>query len=210
MLGKFMKLRVCCLLTFIIFFASCKHPANEAQGRSAESYVPDAESVAFNIEPVPSGNGLSEWLATYSARGKVAKFRIQFGTAKALEDGESEALHIQSGEGSFVALDGSDASVFLSELRQALQAKTIPAKVHRQANLPFTFVNLGEHQSRASDGGFFTQPPGDWTAIKIFLGQGDKEAQLYLNINPAIRKGEFSMKDSDYGDLAISQLATVL
>jgi hypothetical protein len=55
-----------------------------------------------------------------------------------------------------------------------------------------------------------TGPPGDWTAIKIFLGQGDKEAELFLNINPTIRKGEFSMQDHDYGDLAISRLATVL
>jgi hypothetical protein len=47
-------------------------------------------------------------------------------------------------------------------------------------------------------------------AIKIFLGQADEEAEFFLDINPAIRKAEFSMKHPNYGDLAGSQLAKVL
>ena len=43
---------------------------------------------------------------------------------------------------------------------------------------------------------------------KLFFGNGD--AELFLNLNQAIQKGEFSMKDPDYGDYLIAQLARIL
>ena len=46
--------------------------------------------------------------------------------------------------------------------------------------------------------------------MKIFLGEGDDEAEVFLNINARIGKGQFSMKDPDYGDLALKHLAMVL
>jgi hypothetical protein len=36
------------------------------------------------------------------------------------------------------------------------------------------------------------------------------EGELYLNINPVIKKGQFSSKDADHGDVVLAQLATVL
>ena len=33
---------------------------------------------------------------------------------------------------------------------------------------------------------------------------------MFLNLNPKIRKGQVSMKDPDYGDLVLGQLAKVL
>lgn len=42
---------------------------------------------------------------------------------------------------------------------------------------------------------------GNWTALKIFLGQGEEEGEVFLKINTKIRKGQFSMKGLDYGDL---------
>jgi len=118
---------------------------------------------------------------------------------------------MKSGKGRFVAEPGSDASVLLSDLKKALEAKAIPVKVHRTRTLPFTFVNLGDDLSQAPSGGGFNQnPPGDWTAIKIFIGEGDQEGQVFLNFNRTMRKGQFSIKDSDYGDLVLKQLATVL
>jgi hypothetical protein len=77
-------------------------------------------------------------------------------------------------------------------------------------SLPFTFVNIGDNLSQAVGGGFNLAPPGNWTAIKIFLGEGEQEGQVFLNINPVIRKGQFSIKDTDYGDLPLAQLAKVL
>jgi hypothetical protein len=45
--------------------------------------------------------------------------------------------------------------------------------------------------------------------MKIFLGQGG-QGEVFLNINPILKKGEFSIKDSDCGDIVLSQLAQVL
>ncbi|HWY20777.1 MAG TPA: hypothetical protein VNX26_06115 [Candidatus Acidoferrum sp.] len=124
---------------------------------------------------------------------------------------DSKDFPMKSGKGRFVAEPGSDASVLLSDLKKALEAKAIPVKVHRTRTLPFTFVNLGDDLSQAPSGGGFNQnPPGDWTAIKIFIGEGDQEGQVFLNFNRTMRKGQFSIKDSDYGDLVLKQLATVL
>ena len=64
--------------------------------------------------------------------------------------------------------------------------------------------------SQARGGGFNTTPPGNWTALKLFLGQGEQESELFLNINIETKKGQFSMKDPDYGDLALAELAKVL
>ena len=54
-------------------------------------------------------------------------------------------------------------------------------------------------------------PPGDWMMVKIFLPKGsDDEGELFLNLNPLLSKGEFSIKDSDYGDYLLKQFAKVL
>jgi hypothetical protein len=47
--------------------------------------------------------------------------------------------------------------------------------------------------------------------MKIFLttkSEGDTE--VFLNLSPATRKGEFSIKDPDYGNAVLAALATVL
>jgi hypothetical protein len=75
---------------------------------------------------------------------------------------------------------------------------------------PTTFVNIGENLSQGVNGGFNVAPPGNWTAIKIFIGEGEQESEVFLNINPVIKKGQFSIKDADYGDLVLAQLAKVL
>ena len=114
------------------------------------------------------------------------------------------------GKGTFVAVEGSDASTLLVDLKQALEAKTIPATTSRVKSLPFTFVNLGDGQSQSPGGGFRSNPPGNWTAMKIFMGEGKQESEVFLNLNTVMKKGQFSIKDADYGDLALSEFAKVL
>src|SRR5690348_9251660 len=96
------------------------------------------------------------------------------------------------------------------ELKKAREAKALPSKVQRSKDLPFTFVNIGDNLSQAANGGFNVEAPGNWTAIKIFIGDGEQEAEVFLNIKPVIRKGQFSIKDPEYGDLVLAQLAKVL
>jgi hypothetical protein len=43
--------------------------------------------------------------------------------------------------------------------------------------------------------------------MKIFVARGDREGQVFLNLNPVLKKGQFSIKDADYGDMVLAQLA---
>jgi hypothetical protein len=46
--------------------------------------------------------------------------------------------------------------------------------------------------------------------LKLIFGDGDRESEIFLHINACIKKGQFSMKDPGYGDLALAELAKVL
>lgn len=135
---------------------------------------------------------------------------MEFGPAKTVGGKDSKDFPMKVGEGRFVAEPGSDASGLLYDLKKALEAKSLPSKVQRLESLPFTFVNIGDNLSQAATGGFNVELPGSWTAIKIFIGEGEQEAEVFLNINPVIGKEQFSIKDPDYGDLVLAQLAKVL
>ncbi len=193
----------------IVLFG-CSLPSTRTQEPVEEHYIPVAGSVGFDIEQLPSDDPAQHWLATYDSKGKVAKFRIELGPPKALEDKESKDFDIRQGEGRFVAEPGSDASVLLADLKNALEAKKFPAKVQRARDLPFVFVRFGQNQSQDTGGGFNDQPPGHWTPIKLFIGKGEQEGQVFLNLNPVIKKGQFSIKDPDYGDIVLAYLARVL
>jgi len=149
------------------------------------------------------------WLASHSAKGKTANFRIELEAPKRLEDNEAKPFDIHNGQGRFIAEPGSDASALLSDLKNVLEAKTLP-EVQRAGTLPFTFVSFGSHQSQAPAGGFNADPPGNWTPMKVFVGEGEQEGEFYLNLNPALKKGQFSIKDPDCGDIVLGQLAKVL
>ena len=200
---------ICCLAASCIAIGTRQRPLASAQSEVQERYVSDPSSVGFDIEPLQSGNSSQQWLATYTSQSKTAKFRIEFSAPKPMNDQESKKFAFQSGKGRFIAEPGSDASVLLADLRKALEAKTLPAHVQRVAVLPFTYVSFGKNQSQSS-GGFSAKPPGNWAPIKIFIGEGEQEGQVFVNLNPVIKKGQFSIKDPDYGDIVLAQLARVL
>src|SRR6266849_10452899 len=189
---------LCSAFGSIVLFG-CNLPSTRTQEPVAEHYIPAPGSVGFDIEQLPSDGSAQHWLATYVSKGKTAKFRIELGPRKTLNDKESRDFDIQQGEGKFIAEPGSDASVLLADLKKSLEAKTFPPKVKRVSNLPFVFVTLGKNQSQASGGGFNDQPPGHWTPIKLFIGKGEQEGEVFLNLNPVLKKGQFSIKDPDYG-----------
>jgi len=193
--------------TFMLLLAGCDR--TESSGLVAEPYLPDEVSVAFELEPLQGGNG-SQWIGAYASQGKVARFRIEFGPAKASDANAAKNFNIKFGEGRFSPETGSDPSVLLADLRKALQAKIQPRPAPTRTSVPFTFANIGENLSQAAGGGFNATPPGNWTATKLFLGEGDQKGEVFLNINSKIRKGQFSMKDPDYGDLVLGELAKVL
>jgi hypothetical protein len=203
------RLVPCFLAVLLSVTSGCTGPAETNQRRVAEAYVSDSGSVGFDIIPRKGEHGSLHFEARYPARNRLAKFEIEFGSAQAVEN-DSRDFPLKTGQGRFVAETGSDATVLLSDLQKALEGKKNPGKVQRAKTLPFTCVNIGDNLSQASGGGFNGNPPGNWTAIKIFIGDGEQEGEVFLNINTAIGKGQFSIKDPDYGDLVIKQLATVL
>lgn len=185
---------------------------NRVESRSfvAESYLPDEAAVAFDLEPLRSGGGLEQWVGTYNSGGKTARFRIEFGPAKFVPGKTAADFGIESGQGRLTPEPGSDSRVLLADLKKALQAKAVPQPPRKKPSIPFTYVHIGHHLSQAPGGGFNGNPPGNWTALKLFFGRGDQEAQVFLNLNARIKKGQFSMKDPDYGDLVLAELANVL
>ncbi len=207
-----MTLRLVCLCSAFgsIVLFGCNLPSTRTQESLAEHYAAVPGTVGFDIKQLPSEGSSQHWLATYTSKGKTAKFRIELGLSKPLEDKESRDFDIKQGEGRFLAEPGSDASVLLADLKNALEAKKFPAKVQRVRDLPFVFVSFGQNESQDASGGFNYQPPGHWTPIKLFIGKGEREGQVFLNLNPVIKKGQFSIKDPEYGDIVLAYLARVL
>ena len=203
---RFVPLGCIGILLFLSVDACRKDSAQAAQ--STETYVSDPNSVGFDISAYPGKDATRRWNATYSERGKTARFIIQLDLSKQMEP--EAGLQISSGHGFIAAEEGSDASTMLVALAKALEAKKVPQKVQRASRLPFTYVILGEHNVQAKDGGFSPGPGGNWTAMKIFVGEGQDEGEVFLNFNPVTGKAQFSIKDPDYGDIVVGKLATVL
>jgi hypothetical protein len=194
-------------MALVVSLGACSRNSGKPSDIKGEGSGPYEGAIAFELTPVDKASGPRQWLGSYTSAGRIAKFRIELGPSHS-GDGDDKALRVSFGKGRFLSEPGSDASVFLVDLKKALEAKTVPNKVKRVASLPFEFVILGENQSRTPDGGFNAKPPGDWMAMKIFLASG--EGEVFLNLNLARDEAEFSIKDVDYGDVVLAELAKVL
>jgi len=142
----------------------------------------------------------------YIARGKTSKFQLELSYGQ-LHDGGG--FKVASGEGRFIAVPGSENAVLMQDLKSALLAKHVPGKVIRSRELRFDAVVLGEKQSENAGGGFSDKLPGDCIVLKLFLPKGGDEGEVFLNLNPVLSRGEFSIKDEDYGDYLLRQFAKV-
>ncbi|HEY6970516.1 MAG TPA: hypothetical protein VJA94_15015 [Candidatus Angelobacter sp.] len=177
----------------------------------AETRFPGDElpTVMFDMHPSKSTSTPPDarlYDCTYEKAGKIARFRLEFKQTGPLEGD----IPVARGEGRFLAVAGSDNTVLLQDLKKALDAQHLPGRSPRTAGLAFDAVVLGEKQSRDSSGGYSSNPAGDWILIKLFFPKGDDEAEVFLNLNPVLGKGEFSIKDSDYGDYLLKEFAKVL
>jgi hypothetical protein len=159
----------------------------------------------FSLRPAEgaASDNVKRYQAAYVSDGKTARFDIELTLAR-----PSGQIPVAFTKGKFIAVPNSDASGLLAALQKTLQAKNLPSSPARVAELPFNAVILGDHVSHSPNGGFAVKPPGNWTTIKLFLGDGSSE--VFLNLNPVLGKGEFSIKDQDYGDGVLQELAKVL
>jgi hypothetical protein len=201
---------LCCLGALMFGVTGCRGHSSAQEVGSVEPYISDPNSVGFDISPLPSNDRSRRWLATYSDQNKTAKFTIEIGPSAPMDSEAAGGLKMSSGSGAILAVADSHASTMLVALAKALEAKHVPAHIQKASRLPFKYVILGESNSQASGGGFSAKPTGNWTAMKIFIGDGKDEAEVFLNFNPVSRKAQFSEKDIDYGDTVLAKLATVL
>jgi hypothetical protein len=139
---------------------------------------------------------------------KIARFQIALQPTYTYVTVDKMMLPVLDGD--FVAVARSQNSVLLKRLKVALGATHLPRSSKKIRRLPFTAVVLGENQSRSNDDAYADDPPGNWISIKMFLPAGGDRAELYLDINPVEGVGEFSMKDSQYGDYLLAAFAKVL
>ena len=200
----------CALVSFLAFALVVSVACKRVEQRVAEFHVPDEPSVTIDLEPLQSDSQSQRWMGAYVSGGKVARFRIELGPAKAAPAQITSEFTFKFGEGRLLPERGSDSIVLLADLQKALQAKTLPSTPPQKKTVPFPYANLGDNLSQAGGGGLTQDPPGHWTALKLFFGEGDQESQVFLNINSSIRKAQFAIKDPDYGNLAMAEFAKVL
>ncbi len=196
----------------LLFVPGCNRVAE--RGGAAEHHSPDepsAASVTFDLEPLPkSSDGSVQWIGVQNSRGKIARFRIDFGAPESIPGKTPGDRVVKTGEGTLVPEPGSDSSALLVDLQKVLRAKTVPVPPVTKSTVPFTYVDIGDNLSEAAAGGFIANPPGNWTALKLTFGDRGGESEIFLHINAKTNKGQFSIRDPRYGDLALAELAKVL
>jgi len=183
-------------------------------GCTGKTPSPSAASYpgSFRIEETASSSeadGTKKvWLATAVRGEKSALFRIEL-LLKPLE-GE---FNFAFTKGAIVREEGSDGSWFLTELSQVLEAQGVPENADSIDRIEFDAAILGTSLSRQAGpdqfaGSFTSTPPGGWIAAKVFVADG--EGEFFLNLNPADGQGEISLKDQEYGDIVVRELAKIL
>jgi hypothetical protein len=205
-------LAVMCLV--FVGGAGCRKPANNAQEDHPSNVKvepvlqSDHSSLVFDIVPSkdPVTPSAAMYDCTYTARGRTARFRLQFVEGAVVD----EKFQVSKAEGKFVTVAGSDDTALLEDLKTVLDARHLPKNTTKVPELAFDAVVLGRKQSRDASGALSSNPPGDWMATKIFLPKEGDEGEVFLNLNPVLGKGEFTLKDSDYGDYVLKELSKVL
>jgi hypothetical protein len=107
----------------------------------------------------------------------------------------------------------ADAGKCLASIAQALEAEKVEPPRERVACLPFQAAVIGRNLSRGvgknvQAGAFTSDSPGTWLATKAFVADG--EGEFYLNLSPKTGEAEISIKDAEYGDVVVQELAKVL
>ena len=193
------------MTTRTAMFAAACALSLAAAGCSSELFppTPDAYSVIFRLEVADArAPGRVAWLATYEKDGKVARFGIEMTP-------EPRGTELPTFTQCALIRDpGSDASVLLEDLSRVLDGR-VPAPGPGVAVLEVSAALLGRELSRGGSGNviagaYGTEPKGSWISTKLFLGEG--EGEVFLNLDPVGGYGEFSTKDSTYGNDVLREL----
>ncbi len=191
-------------LSFFLPLIACEQH-HEAPKRRAEPYVASAGAVGFDILPLGNTDGTRRWIATYNDGQNSTKFRVEITAANESDQAGNNA---GSSTGKILSEAGSNPIPLLEALQKALQAKHFPRSVKKLDELPFEYTILGQDQTKLPTGSFKENPKGNWTVMKISIGQQNSE--LFLNLDTFDHQGEFSIKDASSGDALLGEFARVL
>jgi hypothetical protein len=160
------------------------------------------------VQRLESGSsGQAQYLAEV---GPSCKFEIEIGKATSGGDGQFDFSFAPA---AIVRRAGADCTQFLASLAPALGFSGDVPQPEPTSRLEASVTILGKNQSRANAnaqiaGAFVGNPPGPWLVTKLFLADG--EGEVFLNLNETDGFGEFSIKDPDYAELVVTELAKVL
>ncbi|HWR14549.1 MAG TPA: hypothetical protein VN577_06955 [Terriglobales bacterium] len=211
-------MRICVIVTALVFsvsLLSCSRKNADVPAPATSEATVSEEPTSVELDITPEGKQTDDhwrYRATYTKNGQTAKFIIDMKVSNSNADqvpGRGD-FKIKSGRGSFVADPTSQNAALLDDLKQALMATTMPSHKIRVRELPFEFVSLGENLTRDRNGGLADTNQGKWVGAKIFLGAGDDESEVFFNFEKGGGKAEFSLKDEEYGNGVLNELAKVL
>src|SRR6266498_3437222 len=108
----------------LLFVLACSRVADHSA--AVEHHQSEEPSVAFDLEPLPSGDSSRQWIGIYNSPGKVARFKMDFGAPESTPGKTPGDPSVKSGEGTILPEPGSDSSALLADLQKALRARTAP------------------------------------------------------------------------------------
>ena len=163
---------------------------------------------AFRIKNIEHSRDGSNAYVAAAGDSDLCQFEIVIGDQK----------HISGAPFAFstatlVRRSGADCTEFLQALAPTLGFHGHLPSAPAVANLSVSIAVLGVNQSRDGAngevaGGFVSNPQGPWIVTKLFLADG--EGEVFLNLNPKDGVGEFSLKEEDYADIVVNELAKIL
>jgi hypothetical protein len=166
-------------------------------------------SVSLTITAAAPMSGSDANATTWLARCGAEKFLINLIIPPA---DVNEPISFTTGK--LCRYQEADAGECLVSIARALEAKKVEPPPERVDCLPFQAGILGQNLSRGVgktsvlEGSFTSDSPGTWLATKAFVADG--EGEFYLNLSPKTGEAEISIKDPEYGDVVIGELAKVL
>ena len=176
-----------------------------ARRRAPNTTATHLEMGHFYIKPIPPITaGAHRYLA---AADSTCAFEIELGSVRSTQSPFAFTT------AALVRRPSTDCTRFLRDLAVILQFKGQLPAPRRQQQLDANVAILGTNQSRSPlgrnlGGSFASDPPGSWTATKLFVANG--EGEVYLNLNATDGIGEFSIKEADYATTVVTELAKVL
>lgn len=185
---SFLWLKKCLLLGACLIFA-CR-PTETIQ---PASLMPLKITAA---EPLAGGDPKAKsWLVTC---GKD-KFLMDLVIPSA---SPSETIPFTTGR--FCRHQETDARQCLDSIARVLEAKQVEAPHERSRCLPFQAAILGQNLNDH----LVAAPRGTWLATKAFVAGG--EGEFYMNLSPETGEGEISIRDPEYGNIVVRELAKVM